>query len=264
MRHVGIAACAAILSLAQPAFCADVQTNVPSEAAAVAPIPPFSWTGCHIGAQGGGAWGRDEFVNLTATERVTVGIKGGFGGGQLGCDYQLPLHLLIGVEGEGVGSDIKGSLRRILSSGSATSDQSFTVKTHWLATVTGRVGYDWNRWLLYVKGGAAWARFESEVHIVNCIFFSGSGGCATIQDTDAAKTASGWTIGTGLEWVFWRTWSARLEYDFYDFGRRITVGTAATGPIPVDLERNIHTVRLGVNWRFWPWIAPVSPLAVKD
>ncbi len=68
-----------------------------------------------------------------------------------------------------------GSLRRIVPLGSATSDQAFDVKTDWFASITGRVGYDWNRWLLYIKGGAAWARFESRVDIVNCIVLSGSG-----------------------------------------------------------------------------------------
>jgi|SRR6266568_1811573 outer membrane immunogenic protein len=181
MRNVGIAAVwVALLSVAQPAFCADVQTNVPGEGPAFAPIPSFSWTGCYIGAQAGGGWGRREFVNRTATQTVDVGTGGFLGGGQLGCNYQLPFHLLIGIEGDGVGADINGSLRRVLSSGSMTSDQSFTVKTHGLASVTGRVGYDWNRWLIYLKGGAAWARFESQVHVVDCIVFNGAQGCVTL------------------------------------------------------------------------------------
>ncbi len=265
MRNVGIAAVwAALLSVAPPAFCADVHTTVPEEAPALAPIPAFSWTGCYIGAQGGGGWGRDEFVNQIATRTVGVGTRGFLGGGQVGCNYELPFHLLVGIEGDGVGSDIKGSLRRVLSSGTMTSDQSFAVKTYWLASVTGRIGYDWNHWLLYVKGGAAWARYQSQIHIVDCITFGGGGGCVTVQDTDASKTGNGWTIGAGLEWAFWRAWSARLEYDFYDFGRQITVGTVTTGPIPVSLERNIHTVKLGVNWRFWSLTAPVSPIVAKN
>ena len=37
----------------------------------------------------------------------------------------------------------------------ATTDQS-NIRS--LASVTGRVGYAWDRFLLYVKGGGAWER----------------------------------------------------------------------------------------------------------
>lgn len=175
MRKVSIAASAALLGLASRAFCADMQPY-PGDAAPVSgPVSYWTWTGCYIGAHAGGGWGRREFVNIRTLEEVWVRTSGLLGGGQLGCNYQLPLQVVLGIEGEGDWTSIKGSLRRIVPLGSATSDQTFDVKTDWFASITGRVGYDWNRRLLYIKGGAAWARFESRVDIVNCIVLSGSG-----------------------------------------------------------------------------------------
>jgi outer membrane immunogenic protein len=255
---------AALLSVATPALCADWQPNLPEQAPAVAPASYFSWTGCYVGAQAGGGWGHHQFANLTGTDKVTLHTSGFLGGGQLGCNYQLPLHLVVGIEGAGMGADIKGSLHRILSAGSVTSDQTFHVSTDWLASETGRIGYDWNRWLLYVKGGAAWARHSAQIHIVNCIDFNGSQGCATGQDSHTRTVRPGWTIGAGLEWAFWDNWSARLEYDFYDFGNRVTAVNPTLGPIPVDVERNVHTVTLGVNYRFWSFPATSSPVIAKN
>ena len=43
---------------------------------------------------------------------------------------------------------------------------------------------------------------------------------------------TGWTVGGGIEWAFWNNWSAKVEYDFYDFGTRsVTLaGTFAGAP----------------------------------
>ena len=49
-----------------------------------------------------------------------------------------------------------------------------------------------------------------------CELFIGSGQF----DFSARETRPGWTIGIGLEWTFWKNWSARLEFDHYDFGTR--------------------------------------------
>ena len=77
-----------------------------------------------------------------------------------------------------------------------------------MASATARLGYTWDpRWLVYAKGGAAWAHDKYDV--------------ATYLGTWAAsETRSGWTVGGGLEWAFADNWSAKLEYQFYDFGNQ--------------------------------------------
>jgi hypothetical protein len=58
-----------------------------------------------------------------------------------------------------------------------------------LASVTGRVGYGWDRFLGYVKGGGAWERDKYD--------FSNGVIIGTLEDT-----RSGWTIGIGGEYAF--------------------------------------------------------------
>jgi outer membrane immunogenic protein len=69
------------------------------------------------------------------------------------------------------------------------------------------------------------------------------------------ETRTGWTVGGGIEWGFWNNWSAKVEYDFYDFGTRsVTLsGTFAAGPITVpgvDIKQSISAVKFGINYRF--------------
>jgi opacity protein-like surface antigen len=40
------------------------------------------------------------------------------------------------------------------------------------------------------------------------------------EQLEASETRTGWTVGGGIEWAFWSNWSAKAEYDYYDFGTR--------------------------------------------
>ncbi len=83
---------------------------------------------------------------------------------------------------------------------------------------------------------------------------------------EASETRTGWTVGVGVEWAFWNNnWSAKLEYDYYDFGTRtvtLTGNFPGVGPstfpagaiaVPgVDIRQRISTVKVGINYRFGP------------
>jgi len=74
-----------------------------------------------------------------------------------------------------------------------------------LATVTARVGYAWDRWLAYAKGGYAGADVE-----------------LTLADHVALVRASSdtwaneWTVGAGAEYALGRRFSLGVEYSFAD------------------------------------------------
>lgn len=121
-------------------------------------------------------------------------------------------------------------------------------KLTWLATATGRVGYAWNNWLPYVKGGAAWAHNESNSTT------STAAGVVTATSV-GSETRSGWTIGAGVEYGFWNNWSARLEYDYLDFGTagvsRLFTSGAVTGTSATrHNESHAHLIKAALNYRF--------------
>jgi outer membrane immunogenic protein len=100
--------------------------------------------------------------------------------------------------------------------------------------VTGRAGLAFDRVLLYAKGGAAWAadRFS---------FLAPSGRNGT---TDQTRT--GWIGGVGVEYAFAGSWSAKVEYNYMDFGTKHVTFTTDFA----DIQQRVQTIKAGVNYRF--------------
>src|SRR5262249_8865540 len=118
----------------------------------------------------------------------------GIGGGQVGCDYQFAGGFVIGIAGDyewayATGTSADG-LNNAIFATTGFTDQS---RIRSLASVTGRIGYAWDRFLLYVKGGGAWERDEYSIFGPP---FPALGGAA-FEVGFAAETRSGWTVGIG-------------------------------------------------------------------
>jgi outer membrane immunogenic protein len=115
-----------------------------------------------------------------------------------------------------------------------------------------RIGRAWDRTLLYIKGGGAVA---DDRYRATCSTLVGAclGTGLAVGDTlaRADETRWGWLIGAGLEWAFTPNWSAKIEYNFMDFGReRLNFGLVGGGTVPFDIDQHIHVVKAGINYRF--------------
>ncbi|HZO45511.1 MAG TPA: outer membrane protein [Xanthobacteraceae bacterium] len=215
----------------QAAYSADL----PYKAARPAPIaaPVWNWNGLYIGAHVGAGWGTIESeFSAVGFPIASASVNGFLGGGQIGYNIQNGI-VVFGVEADASWSNITGTTPCFVAA-SCQRDIDF------LGTITGRVGVTADRALIYVKGGAAWAHVEHEFNALG------------IAQTSADKTVWGWTVGTGVEYAITGNWSAKIEYNFMDFGKN-TLSFA--GPIPggaVDVETTsyVHAVKFGVNYRF--------------
>jgi outer membrane immunogenic protein len=113
--------------------------------------------------------------------------------------------------------------------------------------VTGRIGYTWGPALVYAKGGYA---FRDNPNIA-----VSAGGVPTTF-TATGNSLDGWTAGAGLEYMFAPNWSAKAEYQYYNFGST----TFTTGPAEIvgrRFKNDENTVKVGVNYRFG-WGGPVA------
>ncbi len=120
----------------------------------VAPVAAYNWTGCYVGVQGGGVWGRtkhraEPLFNVDTTP--SFDLTGGEVGGTLGCNYQTG-SWVFGVEGDGSWTNASGSSNEILPGNPIIIGHT---DMRWLATVRGRIGYAFNNNLIYATGG--WA-----------------------------------------------------------------------------------------------------------
>src|ERR1019366_1444389 len=182
---------------------------------APAPIAMYNWTGFYVGGQVGGGWASSQATNVTGTTNFpagyvhnTISSSGVLGGVYGGYNYQIN-QFVIGIDGDYSWADLKGSGTDLSPTGNGTYSQ-INDKVSWIATVTGRLGYAMNNWLLFVKGGGAWAGFSSTA---GGYFATG----VLANTSTSASDRSGWTIGTGVEWGFLPHWSAKLEYDYVKF-----------------------------------------------
>jgi outer membrane immunogenic protein len=201
---------------------------VPYQKAPVAIDPGVNWTGFYLGAMGGYGWSDQVRATVGGATFTTssTDLKGGFGGGTLGYNWQYG-QAVFGFEADAAWSDMKVS-QTALGVTLADKVQSF-------GSVTGRVGFAASAALVYVKGGYAW--------MDNQISASALG--LTLSES---HLHSGWTIGGGLEYMFVPNWSAKVEYMFADYSNATYLAAFAPGGIGLGLT--VNTVKAGVNYHF--------------
>ena len=116
---------------------------------------------------------------------------------------------------------------------------SINTGVNWTSTVTGRVGAAFDRFLIYGKGGVAFAQDASSF---------------TDMFANSANTTfmrTGWTAGAGLEYGITKNWSAKIEYDYLNFGSQALNFTTPTTPLYTsNPSLNIQEVKAGINFRF--------------
>ena len=226
MTRISLSVCAGLLALAMasPSSAADLPR--PSYKAPIYAPPIFTWTGAYIGINGGYAWGDADISNTAAT--FTTGTNDGWLiGGTLGYNLQTGRYVW-GIEGDIDYAFIKGNGSNVATCGTGTCE----VKNTWFATARGRLGYSFDRWLPYITGGAAFAGVK----------------VTPTAGTSSTDTATGWTIGGGLEYAFLGPWSAKLEYLYADLGTA-TCGASICG-LETDIKPKLNIVRAGLNYRF--------------
>ncbi|THD71137.1 MAG: porin family protein [Bradyrhizobium sp.] len=224
---------AALMAFAAPALAADLPARTYSKAPVYTPPEAiYNWTGFYIGGHVGGAFAGDNSL-LGSSARFLGGLQGG-------ADYQFATNWVVGAEAQY--SWLNGNNNGVLFPGGTL----VTTKADQLGSVTGRFGYTWGPALLYAKGGYAW-RDNNNLGV--------SVGGVPVAFATTGNRQDGYTVGAGLEYMFAPNWSAKAEYQYYNFGS--TTFTAGTPEIiGARLRDDEHTVKLGINYRFG-WGGPV-------
>ena len=231
-----------VVGSTQHSYGADLPVKAPVYKAS--PVSVYNWTGFYVGADVGYGWGTSQSTATSANANFPVGfvfapndLTGAVAGGHAGYNYQMD-HVVLGIEGDFDWTDMKGSAvdPSPLRAATTTTNSKLT----WLADITGRAGYAWDNWLLYVKGGAAWTHVD--------------GGSVTVgfpSTTSGSETRSGWLIGGGLEWGFAQHWSAKVEYNYMDFGTTGVTRVSNTGVVNTrDSSLTVNVVKVAASYHF--------------
>jgi outer membrane immunogenic protein len=252
MKHfLALATGAAALSMSMSANAADLAARPYTKAPAPMVAAVYDWSGFYIGLNGGGGWSRkcwdQTAVGVIAIAPFAEGCHdatGAVAGGQIGYRWQSAAWVF-GVEAQGDWADLKGSN---VSNNffRAPGDLTNRSKVDSLGLFTGQVGYSWNTFLLYVKGGAAVTHDKYDGFVVNPAVLN--------PNIDhASETRWGGTVGVGGEFSFAPNWSFGVEYDHLFMGTRDITFTSTAGPTISRTDRirqDVDMVTARINYRF--------------
>ncbi|WP_168201799.1 outer membrane protein [Phreatobacter aquaticus] len=238
MRKVsGLALAIALLGVGT-ASAADLgPARMPMTAVAVAPAG-MNWTGFYIGGHLGAASvssGYNAFTPWNAFAGFDMQNLGGsalMGGMQIGYNYQIN-NLVLGLEADlsALGFKKSSTTSILRGAGVPVFDRSLS----WTATLAPRLGVTFGRALLFAKAGLAVGGF-SVGHNQNA-YISGS------------TTRLGLMVGAGLEYAVTQNLTAKLEYNYMNFGTFRT-DMAGAPSIWVTQRGDVHAVKVGVNYLF--------------
>lgn len=234
----------AIGCLALTAQAADLPRRAPPP-----PLPPalpvFTWTGFYAGVNAGYAFrtGNSGFTDPAYGAATGGGRSGGFaGGGQIGYNYQLTpgSGFVVGVETDLQGTAFAKADAAYLG---ATPYYSVRPSLDYFGTVRGRLGYAFDRVLIYGTGGFAY----------------GGGTRSTVAGSYPYALPSadrtGYAAGGGIEYAFTEKLSVKVEALYLHLGRGSAAATYYNASVPAyygagKQDSGFALVRAGVNYRF--------------
>lgn len=203
---------------------------------AAPPAPVFSWTGCYVGASAGYGWAKESWNGTSSGGFLTtvkdMHDKGWLGGGQIGCDYQMPGGPWVaGLDASFSWANLHGQALDGYQVGGTWDNFSHQKN---LGLFTGRLGWAaYNQSLIYVRGGWATANFD---------FRNAYPGNYT-----GSENLRGWTAGFGYELMAWRNVSLFVEYDYV----KLSKNHADLNGYFTDVDWKGWVVKGGVNWHLW-------------
>jgi len=241
------------LSVGSPAVAADM----PVKARPAPPPPIYNWSGCYFGGFVGYATGRTDVHYGTTTPDIfpfvggsqatdDIHLSGATGGFNGGCQYQAGWWL-IGVEVDGSALNKSGQRREYFPFDNFIVD----VKETWLATARLRLGLTWDKWLFYVTGGGAWARFDVANWLITTPAIA----------THDVQTRSGWVVGVGTEYALGYGWSLKSEFLYVEFERARYLPLPNVTEADFDIRVRNFISRVGLNYKFDWGKAPVAVMA---
>jgi outer membrane immunogenic protein len=258
MKRILIASAVAFAAGGQ-ALAADLPPPMapPPRAPAVyyPPPPIYNWSGFYIGGNLGAGWNSGGSVSDTLNSTFTgSGQTTKFiGGGQVGVNYEFGGGVVVGAEAMfdwlPNTTNTWNATNSAIPGVAGTNTASATFTNRWLTTATGKLGYAWDRVMVYGKGGGAWVGANNPSVTVNNFGVTAS---------NSNTNNFGWTAGIGVEWAFAGNWSARAEYDYIGLqNQSVTIpGTAGTGAAAFNGDtistnnRAISMFTAGLNYKF--------------
>jgi outer membrane immunogenic protein len=230
----GVAALAIVTGIAGPGIAADLPTK-----AAPAPAPayiPTNWAGFYLGGHLGYGWSKVSGDESAFGQLPDLKINGGVAGVHAGYNWQFNQWVL-GLEGDISGTFGNGWSKTNYTCPVGCNASGVHGELNGLASIRGRLGWAFDRTLLYATGGVAWGLYKS-----------GAGASGIIINS---HTVTGGVVGAGIEWKYQPNLSFRLEGLQYLWNKTTGPSSSDVGT-GSDKIHNATVIRVGASYHFGP------------
>jgi len=242
------------------------------------PIPVFTWTGAYFGINAGyvfsendtirttgintpgGAQLQNNVINGLRQASVRNATEGFTGGGQVGYNYQFTPDsgIVVGLEADAQYTDLQRTTTQVIFNPVFNPNQltnTYRTELSFLGTVRGRIGYAFDKFLVYGTGGFAYGDVSQRITFTTGVPVTYAGSRSNIE--------TGYAYGGGIEYAlptdsffnFFKSSAVTLkaEYLRYDLGSRNLLVASVGGP-GVGYNSRISTegsiARAGLNYKF--------------
>jgi outer membrane immunogenic protein len=261
MKRILVVALAA-MAAASGASAADLPVPAGPAPAYIPYAAAYNWGGGYVGINGGYAFGQSQWSDPNNpslnTSSGNFNVSGGLIGLTMGVSGQSG-SLVYGVEGDFDWQGVSGtstsnntfctSLITSTAASAPAAGLSCKSESTWLGTFRARLGYAWDRVLVYGTAGGAGASLNT-----------------ALNGLPVQNNANwGWTAGAGIEVALADNWTAKIEYLFVDLlstepcnhGYSCGYDVAANGTTGAPavnsnngVKFNENIIRVGLNFKF--------------
>lgn len=209
----------------------------PPPATPASTASPIDWSGPSFGFDAGTGVGGGEFA-----DPVPMNGAAFLGGLRFGYSFALTKEIIAGFETD-------ASYRSDLGGGSNGHAQASSARGGYFGTARIRLGYAFDRLLVYGTGGLAYG------HIIAPRSFSGYNVIAapyTYGTNRENPFLPGWTVGAGAQFAITDNVSVRAEYLYAKLQHYLPLYDTNTSPLPYATctVSALHSIRVGVNYGF--------------
>ncbi|MFN3625774.1 MAG: outer membrane protein [Hyphomicrobium sp.] len=206
------------------------------------------WSGFYIGGKLGGVWSDIGWTENFGEFSAPGGAKftpSSFAGGVFGGGNIQMGNWVFGLESSFIGMGLSESVSPVLAT------DSFKTEIEWLLFVEPRLGYSWDRTMVFVKGG--WVGGDATFTATGP---TTGGGIVTASATDFVD---GWTIGGGIEYAWHPSFIVGVDYQYIDLNLSTAascdlclIGIPVGEPAAISGGATINQVMLRASYLFRP------------
>lgn len=209
---------------------------------------PYDWSGIYIGGVLGYNWNKDrtsEYYTHNGQPRPAFDTPGNphmffdyepggvSGGVKAGVNFQTG-SFVYGVETDIEVTDITGGFLDTVENLGASKD-----KYIWQGSIRGRLGFAFDRVLVYGTAGFSYAKIQNTYTLVPL------GISEPIKDTH-----TGWNIGGGVDYALTDTLIVGVEYRYTEFDTYTNVSRAAFPGLSGTQEPTSQALRTSLSYKF--------------